>query len=467
MTGSNTYRILATLAVVLTVQAGCREQDGPLGGSQGQLIVSSDPEGGRIFLDEVDTGRTTPDTLDGIGGSHTVLVLLDSAGDTYSYAARVIVQGIEPFELSGPLTARCGSGANQGACYARYMRPVTASNMTASVNAIGAMLLQDGSGQGLLWPAGTTDTYVSNAMPLIAAKVEGRGVALGMYDIATLAGRPAPSFKNENGEVRTDQRTWIVPTTSSRTLTTIRGIEVREQWLFDASLPDVALVRLTYRNITNSPLYQKLDVRGTDLSTGITYDDVYLGFGMDPDIGGATDDIMSYDPELRAVFAYDADFDEPSFSGGAALAPGLVGVRMLSAPNGARVILNGYGTQGGSGSSSDWHAGTGDELTGWSILSGSAAYAPDDPDPNIGMLVPGQSDVRIMVSAGPYTLRPAEEISIVVAVALASPVPGSFTPKTFVAPGDPRNASRPIMNIAARLRSKLTDAATLLPKLTN
>ncbi|MEO5509874.1 MAG: hypothetical protein ABIV28_02100 [Longimicrobiales bacterium] len=458
------YRILLLLSALLL--PSCREADGPLGGTNGKLIVSSDPQGARIFVDEEDTGLLTPDSITDIGGSHTVLALLDGGIGIYTYGARVVIVGSEPFTLNGPLTARCTSLESQGSCYNRNRQALTAGNMTVSVNALGAMFLQDGSGEGIIWPAGTNDSYVSNAMPMIAGKVDGRGVALGMYDVSILAGRPTPSLVLSAGSLRTDQRTWMVPTTTSTTLTTIRGIEVREQMVIDPTVPDVAIVRVTYRNITTSPSYQQLDVRGTALgTTGITYNDVFVGFGMDPDIGDASDDIMSYDPDRHSVFAYDANFSDARFTSGAALSPGLIGLRLLSVPNGGRMVLNGYGTQGGNGSSSDWHAGTGDESIGWSIMSGTGAYVPDDPDPNIGMLVPAESDVRMLVSAGPYTLRPSEELSIIVAIALAKPVAGTFIPAAFVAPGDPHDVNRPIMKIAAALRQKLIDAEALIPKL--
>ena len=78
-----------------------------------------------------------------------------------------------------------------------------------------------------------------------------------------------------------------------------------------------------------------------------------------------------------------------------------------------------------------------------------------------------QADVRMMVSAGPYALRPSEEVSIVVAVALAKPVPGTFTSNVQVGPGDPLVETRPIMLIAADLRAKLRAAEGLLGRLVN
>jgi hypothetical protein len=458
-------RIIVAVALLLS---GCREADGPLGGSNGQLIVDSDPQGARIFLDDHDTGLLTPDTIVGIGGVHEVFAVLTSGAVQYSYGANVIVQGSEPFALSGPLTARCSSLENSGACYARNRAGYSAGDMTVSLNALGAMFLEDGNGQGLMWPQNTSDTYASNAMPMIAAKVGGKAVALGMYDVPTLAGRPSLVVTNTNGELRSDQKSWIVPISSSQTLTTIRGIEIREQMLIDPAYPGIALIKLTYRNITNSPAYQRVDPRGSALGTeGLTYDDVYIGFGMDPDIGNPDDDVMTYDPALNAVFAYDSNFNDTRLNSGSANSPGILGLRMLSAPGGAPIILNGYSSQTSQASSSDWHATTVDEATGWGVMSGTAAFPPDDADATIGMVVTGESDVRMLVSAGPYALRPAEELSIVVAVAIASPVPGTYSPTTLFAPGNPRDTSRPILVTAAALRKKLTDAADLLPRFGN
>jgi hypothetical protein len=440
----------------------CREADGPLGGTQGTLFVSSDPEGAHIYIDNTDTGLRTPDTVH-TSGSHDVAAILDTLNGRYTYVAHANIQGIEPFNVSGPVIARCvdSQGADVGGCYSRNRIPVTAGNMQISMNVTGGMMLEDGNGQGIVWPAGSGDSYVSNAMPLIAAKISGHAVALGMYDVPTLAGRPALSIVNSNGGLQTDQKTWVLPVSTSTTQNTIRGIEIREQAYIDPSVPDVALIRITYRNITNSPLYQKLDPRGTSLGTeGLTFDDVYIGFGMDPDIGTATDDVMTYDPDLHAVFAYDTNFFDTAMSTLTENSPALVGLRMLSVPNNGNIILNGYGNT--AGSQGDWHASGVDELLGWGIMSGTAAYSPDDPDPGIGTAVTTDTDVRMLVSAGPYSLRPAEELSIVVAVALAAPVPGTFTSTVAMPPGNPHDPNRPIMITAGALRKKLTDAAALL-----
>ena len=456
----------ALMPALLLTAGACREDDGPLGGSNGQIFVSSDPEGAIILLNRENTGLRTPDTLRNLPRVNEVVLVLDTLGWQYSAGADVVARSGEVATFRRPLTVQCSGGA----CYDRNSLPLLQGNMALNINATGALFLEDGNGQGLRWPAGTNDSYMSNGMPMIAAKVGGSAVALGMYDVPELAGRPVPLVTRENTELRVDQLTWITPLSTSATLTTIRGIEVRQQVLVDETVPDVVLVRLTFRNITNKPLYQTLDAPRDGAEEGLTYDDVYLGFALDPDIGVASDDWSTYDPDLDAVIAYDATFSEAGFSGDAQTAPGLVGLRMLDAPFGARVVLNAYNTcpqQTTCSSFGDWHAETADEVRGWGVLSGTAPYAPDDPSPDIGMLVPNASDVRILVSAGPYALRPAEEISIVVAVALARPVPGTFTSGAIVQPGSTNDPNRTIMHIAGDLRAKLVAAEALLPRFTN
>ena len=454
------HAVTILAAAALCAVTACREEDGPLAGASGKLVVTSDPSGARVIIDEVDTGLRTPVTIADVGGQMDVEVIFDSGGARYSYSRRVTVSGNLTETIHAPLAARCGPGANL--CIENFASTHIAGNFGISVNALGAIMLEDGIGGGLLWPSNTNDSYVSNGMPMIAAKLGGHPVALGMYDTPALAGRPALDVDLAGGALRTDQKTWIAPTSSSTSLVTIRGIEVREEMMIDPAAPDIVLIKLTYRNITNSPTYQLLDARGGEFGAGLTYDDVYVGFGLDPDIGVSSNDLMAYDPERQTVFAYDADFSDNAFTSGAAQMPGIVGLRLLSAPSGARTILNGYGLTN-TNVSRDWHAGTSDEGTGWSVLSGTAAYTPDDPDPNIGNLVTSPTDVRILVSAGPYTLRPADEITIVVAVALARPKAGTFTPGTVVSPGLPSDGSRQILVIAADLRARLLEAESLLP----
>lgn len=454
---------IVVLALMALMLGGCREEDGPLGDGTGELFVSSDPEGAVIVLEDEVTGLITPDTLRNLPPLSLVRMFLDSSGFQYSASERVTVRSGQSATLRLPLTIQCGGAA----CYDRNSQMQINGNMTVAMNATGALFLTDGNGNGLVWPVGTNDSYVSNGMPMIGAKLNGDPVALGMYDVQELAGRPAPVVTRENTELRIDQLSWITPVTSR--LRTIRGIEVRQQVLVDETVPDVALVRLTFRNNSTSPLYQLLDPRGSEFPEGLTYDDVYLGFALDPDIGSSTDDWSTYDPELNAVIAYDAAFSENGFTGTGQTAPGLIGLRMLEAPSGARVILNAYNTcpsQAGC-TSGDWHAEEADEGRGWGVLSGLSPYSPDDPSQDIGMLVQGPSDVRIIVSAGPYALRPAEEISIVVAVAIARPVDGTYSAGTVVQPGNPQDANRPIMHIAGDLRAKLVAAEALLGRLTN
>lgn len=135
---------------------------------------------------------------------------------------------------------------------------------------------------------------------------------------------------------------------------------------------------------------------------------------------------------------------------------------MLSAPAGATVIMSGWPFQLGGGAAGDWSAGSFNERTGFSIMSGRLAYAPDHPDPRIGHLPGNQpNDYRIALSAGPITLGPEESVQIQVAIAVAAPVPGTFTSGTVLPSGEPTDGSRPVIQTAATLLTKLRAAIPL------
>jgi hypothetical protein len=93
------------------------------------------------------------------------------------------------------------------------------------------------------------------------------------------------------------------------------------------------------------------------------------------------------------------------------------------------------------------------------MLSGIRPYAPDHPDLGIGFLPSVPSDMRMTVSAGPVTLPPGDSVTITVAVAVAEPVPGTFTSGAgFLEPGEPHDQTRPIYAVAAGLRERLLAA---------
>jgi hypothetical protein len=337
-------------------------------------------------------------------------------------------------------------------CTTKYQKYQSLSSMRVSTNPNGALFYYDGSERGLLWPSATANGYASIGMPLISMVSGTRDtLALGIYDVGYLAGRPAPVVTEISDRVTLSQSTWIVPPTSVILSLgpTVRGIEVDEQLIGMSAANDVAFVKLTFRNITNRPSYQTVDPIVP--AAGITYNWVYVGFGIDADIGSADGDIVTYDPGSDMVYMYDMDFQDAGLATGT---PGLIGLRLMQAPAGATVkVLNAWP------GSSDWIAGSvgssdRTERNGWYVLSGTRSPAPDVAGQQIGHAPTTAGDYRMSVSAGPLTLAPGDQVSMTVAIVLAAPVPGTFTPGQSINPELPNAPGRAIDQVAAGLINK-------------
>ena len=452
-------RVIGVVLAAAALFGGCRESDGPMGPRTGgaRLFITSEPSGGRIIVDGDDTGQLTPDTVAGFSGEHDVQVRLDSAGVTYEYNVLIGVDARDTVvhRVHGPLSRQCAFSLDLTDCYERLHTYRTGADIRFALNPLGSIFLHNGSGGGAFWPAATSNSYMSGGIPVFAALANGRAVSLGAYDHGYLAGRPAPVSTAETGSATLRQPAWVLPPTIEHLLlaATVRGIEIREEITTADNVSGVVLVRLTFRNISDTPEYFAVDPAFRD---GITYTDAYIGLALDPDIGAADDDWLSYDAELDMAFAYDARFAETRFTGGSATSPGLVGVRALRAPAGTTVILNGWVNQ------ADWIAGTTTEAAGFGMLSGRSVFEPAHEHPRLGHLPPEPGDMRLSVTAGPLTLAPGAEAEIVLAVAFAPPAPGTFESGTLVSPGDPVDASRVLYRIAAPLRERMVAAQSLL-----
>jgi hypothetical protein len=448
-------RLLFMFTAALLIGAtACREPDGPILSGEGRVFVTSDPDGARIFLDNRDTGRLTPDTLRGLSGTHDFSVQLDTFQALYGYAARLVISEPELYTLIGPLVNRCGDAL----CLANQFRHYSVNRVRFASNPVGTLFLERGTGgNGILWPSVTNNSYAAGSMVGFTGILRGSDtVALGIYDNPWLAGRPAPDIVLTADSLRVTQSTWVLPPPNAINRPTIRGISVREEVMATAENDDILLVRLTYRNLTADPLYAALDP--TAEIGGFVYDQVYIGFLLDPDIGISNDDFFSYEPGRNLVFAYDARFDEQDFAGGYNRAPGIIGLQLVEAPIGANVILNGWTRQGAG---ADWAAGTTTEKFGWYMLSGLRVYEPDHPFRKIGHEQQSPGDVRLSVSAGPFRLVPGDSLSLTVAVMLAEPVPGMFASGTQLDPGDPLDATRQLNSAAANLFEKADQSQPL------
>jgi hypothetical protein len=111
----------------------------------------------------------------------------------------------------------------------------------------------------------------------------------------------------------------------------------------------------------------------------------------------------------------------------------------------------------------DWDEGDRHSF-GWRILAGRLAASDpieDHPALEIGHQGSQPADYRITETRGPLRLEPGEAVSLTVAVVLAEPVAGTYTPGTLVPPGDPTSPNRQILEIAEDLRA----LAGLVPEL--
>lgn len=444
-------RCLAILAVALGLGA-CQEADPVTSpGANTRLEVLSDPENASILIDGVSTGKTTPATLfDLATGSYEVIVRIPGPGDRgYGYAAEVELKGDSLHRVNGPLL--CGV-----ACVGSAKRQDDLNNIRVVSLPNGPLFFDAQNGKGLIWPADGASGYAAIGTPMIAAVAGTRDtLAFGIYNENFMAGRPpAPSVTTTDGRTTMRQSFWIVPTELIRfspTARAMRGIEVEEELIGTSAEPDVAFLRLTFRNITNLPSYRTIDPFLP--SGGTTYTWVYIGFGLDAEVGTADDDAVTYDPALDMVYMYDFDFLESAFPLNTGAQPGLIGLRILDAPEGATVKALNAWPRG-----FDWSAGHVTERGGWYHFSGTRSrpeFAADDiAGQQIGYAPNHPNDYRMSVAAGPLTLPPGESVSITVAVILASPVPGTYQSGVEVPPGNPTLPAREIERIAKDLLEK-------------
>ena len=458
------WKLLMLVGVVAAI--GCREADRPSGPVYGGWVaVDSDPRGARIYVDGKMRTQLTPDTLRDVPiGRREIGARLDSAGVPYSFAALVDVPNEGTVDVLGPLLIRCVSDG----CFRAFTKHRTVNTIRFAASPTGHLFYIDGSGGGLFWPSGTPNSYVAGGGAAFAGEWSATSahVAFGPYPavdvvgniIAYLTGRPAQQVDDSHTGLSLRQTAWVVPPGSYALYNTVRGLEIEQEVIGRPSLEGVLLVRLTYRNISDRPAYRRVDPQPAE---GVTYTKAYIGFALDVDIGESTDDLVSYDPDLGLVFAYDAHFRENDFQGGWAQRPGLVGVRVLEAPPGVTPMLSAWPR------SADWLPGTVGESTGWGWLAGQQddSKYPRHPDERIGYAPTAPDDYRILVSAGPLRLAPGDSATLTVAVVIAEPQPGTFVSGQAVTPGDPLDPNRQILQVAEGLRQLAIAAEELLPSL--
>lgn len=383
-------------------------------------------------------------------GTHVVGVTLDSAGFDYGFFYSLAVEPDSVLSVRWPLLLYCVTAS----CLAPYTDTHSIAGLDMTLPPNGTLFLDsDGTG-GVAYPEGSGNSYIVAGAPLTSSFLNGLEPAIGpnIYDIPYYVGRPVPRLTSSPGSFRFDVAGWILPPGPAQPFWTGRGISIEQTVTADDAAPGIIVVRVVFRNITDDPLYIEADAPIAQFP-GITFKDAYVAFALDPDIGASTDDLISYAPELDMVFAYDSDFQEVMY-GSMAEQPGLVGLRMLDAPQGSTTILTGWPR------GAEWTAATAQERFGWDILSGThaSAFLPNHDDPRIGFVPNSTEDMRIAVTAGPLNLVAGDSAVLRVAIVIAEPTPGTYTSGTGVAPGDPLDDQRQIRQIAADLIQRAATA---------
>ncbi len=453
MAGSMSATLAGLVLAGSLAYAGCGGDSGGTGNGNGRIFVDSDPRGAAILLDGQATGQVTPDSVRSVpNGTHTLRVQLDSGGTTFSLEGQVKVSGGGAIATGVlPLITRCDN--DTGNCLGAAARYHDVASLHFATNPAAMMLFRGGQGNGLMYP-GATDSYASAAGPVFSARPGsfGQYVALGLYQYGGLtgdpplwAGRPAPPDSSAGGALILHATTWYAPQGNLRAAYVPRGIQVDQRVVGASSVTGALLIRVVFRNVSATPGYRVID---PDMPpTGLTYNDAYVGYGLDADIGPGTSDLFTFLPAIATSVMYNAPLDVPGFSG----PPCLVGLRLLQPPAGAaNVALSAWS------SAVDWHVA--DQAVGHAAVTaggrtGNPVYLPPRSDPG---------DYRISVAAGPVSFAPGDTAAFVVAIVVAPPAAGTFTPGTLLLPGDPADPNGAFARVAAPLADRARAAEALL-----
>jgi hypothetical protein len=172
---------------------------------------------------------------------------------------------------------------------------------------------------------------------------------------------------------------------------------------------------------------------------GYTFNNVYVGFTADMDVGDATNNYASADLPFTLATTWKADWREASwqfpsdiFAAPLSTSPGFVGVKLLASPAGLSIFT----TYTNPSAPNSLFPDPLNIYQGYRYISGNPSAATGDASscqypPSFHLCFLGQapSDQRQMQSSGPFNLAPGESKVIVVAYMAA--------PAALTNPGDP------------------------------
>lgn len=427
------------------VAVACSDRSRPTVPLFGDLTVISDPAGAEISIDGVDRDRVTPATLLGVeAGSRVVdLVLNPGSGEVFAWSDSVMVPEEELDTVDALLQGGCARNCPFLLDRSRIQCRVTGRGDTCATVFFDAV-------SALQWPGSSGGDYGAGGRLLLAGRIEGGEqagdtIATQVYDVAWVGRRPVSELTSGRLQM-SESEYWGAARYNGESLL---GLQVTQTNLVvdSAAVEDVLFVHFVIENVSDDERYRRL-YPWVPVG-GLTYQSLYVGFGLDADVGSSQDDLGTFDPSLDLSFIYDASFQDSEL-GEYADRPALVGLVNVEVPASAserRFTM--------WRSEDDWDDGDRHGF-GWRILAGrlNAGDPIDDhPAAEIGHQGSQPDDYRVTETTGPIRLEPGASIELTVALLLAEPVAGTYTPGTVVAPGDPTDPNRLILEIAGDLRT--------------
>jgi len=440
-------RAIAVTAATMAVWT-CSDRDRPTSPVYGNLAVNSDPSGALIGVDGSIFEETTPAVLEGIEAGLRYVELGYEASSVEFFGwedtVTVPVEGLDTIDaaLVGGCWRNCPflMDAGRVVCRATNHGDTCASVYYDNVSALewpGNDSNTDYGGGGRLLLAGMFDAS--------AGAQAGDTISTQVYDEAWVGRRPMSQSSNGSRQVM-QLEYWG----HSRYRTeTIQGLSVTETLIAvdSATVEDVLFIRFEIENVSNDERYRRFYPWIPE--EGYTYESLYVGFGFDVDVGDSDSDLGTFDPALGLSFMYDAYFMDAAL-GDYSNRPALVGLVTVEPPAGATERTHTFWRHVDDWDDADRHD------FAWRLLAGRLAPGDpiqDHPSPVIGYQGTEPTDYRLTEAFGPLRLAPGETITYAVAILLAEPVPGTYTPGTMVPPGDPTDPNRQILVIADNLRA--------------
>ena len=462
---------------------------GPVNFVPVSYIFGSDTVHGTLTVDGTTTLRIAQDSMQLARGEHSFQQQLDIEYLQVNYTDEINPR-TERYEYPVVYAGSCRTTLTSADVpYCNFASVVTWSGsrrIFCRVNDFGDFCTGyvDPSGIGARWPTDSfvNDGYVSQAKLLVgatvgpeaAANARGDTVAMALY----LPGDYGPRTRlraTSGDSSRWQTQTWTdlrhkrffgftqtfldsLDRPGSRF-----GLEVLTTYYLPSNRRDALFIRFDVKNISNLAAYRL--VHPDVPAGGITLENIYLAPMVDLDVGAnntatgqqeRADDNATMFPADSLMVGYDQAFAVSSFANATVQKPGLVGLRLISAPAAAKGVIIEYGD------SLTYSTNALEDHT-FSLIAAGRAGTPRAQagctDRTAALVCSNETPGNVIMgwSIGPIaSLAPGQSTTLTVAILFARPQAGTFTSGTLVAPQNDQlgvTTGRAIYGVAEALRA--------------